>query len=194
MNSLASHVPERGYPGDFYGFPEVPFHIHLGMRFERPDPNGPAVVTLPTRSDLLGGDGRHSAAALYTVGEVASGIAVCDALLARISKDTTTLMPLVLTTRAVFTPLIRPSGDIRSRTRFLGDAVAAVQKLGRTRKVKVEVEGEMLNDHNELTGRIHVYFYVRLMELSRLEVMAGELMPAMAKRARGTLGSGVGLE
>jgi hypothetical protein len=191
LNSLASHVPTPGYPGDFYGFPEVPFHIQLGMRFERPQPEGPALVTLPARPDLLGGDGRHSTSALYTVGEVASGIAICDALLAGMSRDTTTLMPLVLTTRAVFAPLIRAGGEIRSRTSFLGDAEAAVQKLGRTRKVKVEVQGEMLSHDDEVVGRIHVYFYVRLMELSRLQAMAGELMPAMAERARGTLGSGL---
>ncbi len=39
-----------------------------------------------------------------------------------------------------------------------------------------------------MAGEVHVYFYVRMMRLDRLEAMAGQLMPAMAERARAVLG------
>jgi hypothetical protein len=188
VSSAAPDLAQVGYHDDFYGFRDVPFHVHLGMRFERPDPAGPAVVTLPAQSHLLEPDGRQSMAAVYAVGEVASGISVCDALLLHAAEAESALMPLVLTKRAVFTPMARPYGDVRSRTACVGDASAAAEKLRASRKVKVEVEGELLGDGDEVAGRIHVYFYVRLMELSRLEAMAGELMPAMANRAREVLG------
>lgn len=158
------------------------------MRFERPEPEGPAVVTLPAQPHLLGPDGRHSFAALYTVGEVASGISICDALVLGAGEGATTLMPLVLTTRAVFKPFACPRGAIRSRTAFVGEVSAAAERLRSSRKVKVEVEGTLLGDNDEVAGHMRVYFYVRLMESSRLEAMAGTLMPAMAKRARGARG------
>lgn len=184
--------PEAGsatpYPDDFYGFREVPFHVHLGMTFERPDPTGPALVTLPAQPHLLDADGLHSPAAIYTVGEVASGISICDALMLHAADAGTTLMPLVLTRRAVFTPVAVTGGDIRSRAVFVGDVPAATERLRRSRKVNVEVECALLGAGDGLVGRVHVYFYVRLMELRRLEAMAGMLMPAMADRARAALG------
>lgn len=188
MTSTASGVAAAGHPDDFYGFPEVPFHVHLGMRFERLGPGGPAVVTLPSQPHLVEPDGRHSAAAVYTVGEVASGIAICDALALSSPDSETKLMPLVLTRRAVFRPALPPRGDIRSRAEALGDVAAAAERLRVRRKVNIEVQCTLRGDGDDVAGRLHVYFYVRMMELGRLEAMAGEMMPAMAERAREVLG------
>jgi len=180
-------IGKHAYPADFYGFPEVPFHVHLGMRFERSDPRGPATVTLPARHDLLADANRHSIAALYTVGEVAAGIAICDALLLGAREVTTTRVPLVLTRRAVFEPLARPRGNIRSRTMLVGDVPAALDKLRSSRKVKVEAAGAIVDDHDGVAARIRVFFYVRLMEMSSLQAIAGALIPAMVKGAQGAL-------
>jgi hypothetical protein len=177
-----------GGPEDFYGFREVPFHVHLGMRFERARPGGPAVVALPAEPRLLDRVGRHSPAAVYLVGEVASGISVCDALALHGAGAETTLMPLVLTRRTVFTPGPAPCGEIRSSARFVGDSAAAAERLRGSRKVNVEIECAMRGQEGDVAGRVHVHFYVRMMELARLEAMAGQLMPAMAERARAVLG------
>jgi hypothetical protein len=177
-----------GFPDDFYGFREVPFHVHLGMTFERPDPSGPAVVTLPAQPHLLDRRGAHSPAAAYTVGEVASGISVCDALALHGAGADTDLMPLVLTKRTVFRPATSARGDLRSRARFVGESGEAAERLRSSRKVSVEVACTVLGEGEQLAGEVHVYFYVRLMQLSRLEAMAGQLMPAMAERARAVLG------
>jgi len=188
MTSTAADVADAGYPDDFYGFPEVPFHVHLGMRFDRPCPDGPAVVTLPSQPHLVEPDGRHSVAAVYTVGEVASGIAICDALALSKPDPETKLMPLVLTRKAVFKSACRPRGDIRSRAEALGDVPAAAERLRTRRKASIEVRCTLHGDGDDVAGLLHVYFYVRMMELGRLEAMAGEMMPAMAGRAREALG------
>ncbi|HEX6753003.1 MAG TPA: hypothetical protein VF093_05400 [Solirubrobacterales bacterium] len=188
MTSTVPGVAAAGYPDDFYGFPEVPFHVHLGMRFDRLGPNGPAVVTLPSQPHLVEPDGRHSVAAVYTVGEVASGIAICDALALSRPDSEAKLMPLVLTRKAVFKPAFRPRGDIRSRAEALGDVPAAAERLRVRRKVNIEVRCTLRDDGDDVAGMLHVYFYVRMMELGRLEAMAGEMMPAMAERAREVLG------
>ncbi|HXR61558.1 MAG TPA: hypothetical protein VN732_09545 [Solirubrobacterales bacterium] len=179
------------YPDDFYGFRDVPFHVHLGMRFERPDPNGDAIVTLPPAPELLNRDGTQSPAAVYTVGEVASGISLCDALaLYGGGGDDEELVPLVLTRRTEFAPAPAAArGDLRSRARFAEDADAATERLRTGRKANVEVECDILAADDEVVGTLRVYFYVRLMSLSRLESIAGQMVPGMAERAREVLGA-----
>jgi acyl-coenzyme A thioesterase PaaI-like protein len=189
-----SGVAEHDYPVDFYGFPEVPFHIHLGLRFERPNPRGPATVMLPTRKDLLGDRNRHATAALFTVGEVAAGIAICDALLLGAHKATSARMPLVLTRRTVFEPLSPPDGDIRSHGMQVAEACAGLEKLRISRKVMVDAAGSILDDRDDVVARIRVSFYVRLMEPSSLKAMVGALIPAMAKSAQETIDPHTGLE
>jgi hypothetical protein len=188
VTSTGPGIAAVDHPDDFYGFPEVPFHVHLGMRFERPGPDEPAVVTLPSQPHLVEPDGRHPVAAVYTVGEVASGIAICDALALGEPDPETKLMPLVLTRKAVFRPGPRPRGEVRSRAEVLGDVPAAAERLRARRKANIEVQCTLRGDGEDVAGQLHVYFYVRMMELGRLEAMAGEMMPAMAERAREALG------
>jgi hypothetical protein len=181
------------YPDDFYGFRDVPFHVHLGMRFQRPDPEGAAVVTLPPAPGLLNPDGTQSPAAVYTVGEVASGISVCDALALHGAGEDTTLVPLVLTRRTGFDAAgSPPRGELRSRARFAEDAEAATERLRTGRKANLEVECQVLTEDDGVAGNLRVYFYVRLMSLSRLEAIAGQMVPGMAERAREVLGAARG--
>lgn len=180
------------YPEGFYGFRDVPFHVHLGMRFERPDPAGAAVVTLPAGGPLLNPDGIQSPAAAYTVGEVASGISVCDALALHGGSEDTTLVPLVLTRRTSFTPGEEVRGELRSRARFAEDVEAAIGRLRAARKANVEVACEILAGDEAVAGAMRVYFYVRMMSLSRLESIAGQMVPGMAERAREVLGAARG--
>jgi hypothetical protein len=158
------------------------------MRFERPDPGGAAVVTLPAGS-APGPDGVQSPAAVYTVGEVASGISVCDALALHGAGEDTTLVPLVLTRSTTFEPGSEVSGDLRSRARLVGDAEAATERLRSARKVRVAVVCEVLGEDEALAGRVDVDFYIRMMSLDLLESIAGQMVPGMAERAREVLGA-----
>lgn len=174
------------YPDDFYGFPEVPLHIHLGMRFLRPDPAGPAVVVLPALDEIVESDGTHSPAAVFTVGEVAAGIAVCDALLLHAAEAETAMIPLVLTRQTRFVPgPSRAKGEISSTTSIEGDDGAAAQRLRRSRKTQVEAKAELRTADGAVVGRSSVNFYVRLMDRERLEAMAGALTPRLARSGAG---------
>lgn len=168
------------FPDDFYGFPEVPFHIELGMSFSRPRPDGPASVELPADPGRVDADGVQSPAAVYTCGEVAAGIAVCDALLLHAANAETAMTPLVLTQKTRFRPGAPARGRIRSETSFAGDSSEAAERLKRSRKVKVDCEAELYGEDDALAGTMTVQFYVRLMELERLKAMAGALTPRMA--------------
>lgn len=168
------------YPEDFYGFPEVPLHIHLGMSFTRLRPEGPAVVGLPASPLFTGPGGRQSATAVYTVGEVAAGIAVCDALVLHVAEAETDMVPLVLTQETSFKPGAAALGELRSETSFVGDSGQAVERLKTSRKVKVKTEARVYVGDGQLAGELLVQFYVRLMTRSRLEAMAGALTPRMA--------------
>jgi hypothetical protein len=186
--SAAAERPSP-YPDDFYGFRDVPFHIHLGMRFERPEPAGPAVVTLPGGDSVLGAEGAHSPAAVYTVAEVASGISVCDALALYGAGEDTTLVPLVLTRHTSFEPRADVGGELHSRARLAEDPEAATGRLRATRKASIEVECDVLGEDDTLAGRLGARFYLRMMSLSLLESIAGQMVPGMAERAREVLGA-----
>ena len=175
------------FDDEFYGFPEIPFHIHLGMTFARPEPGGPAVVTIPASPSVVGSDGRQSLCAVYTVAEVSSGIAMCDGLLLRdVADSAPDMRPLALTRECSFRPGQPAFGAIRSETWFASDAEQAGQQLVKRRKVKVETGARVYGEDGTLAGEMRAQFYVRLMELSRLEAMAGALTPTLAGDAAGS--------
>ena len=170
-----------GFEDEFYGFPEIPFHIHLGMTFSRPEPGGPAVVTIPASPAIVGPDRRQSICAVYTVAEVSSGIAMCDGLLLRdVTEASPGMRPLALTRECSFRPGEPAFGEIRSETWFASDPERAAEQLVTRRKVKVEARARVHADDGTLAGEMRAMFYVRLMELSRLEAMAGTLTPTLA--------------
>ena len=180
-------MTDVAYPEDFYGFPEVPLHIHLGMRFLRPDPAGPAVVVLPALPEIVEPDGALSAAAVFTAGEVAAGIAICDALLLHAAEAETAMIPLVLTRRTHFAPgPSRATGEISSTTTVDDAEGAAAERLRRSRKTQVVAHAELRTAAGDVVGRSSVDFYVRLMDRGRLEAMAGALTPRLAQGAAGT--------
>jgi hypothetical protein len=168
------------YPDDFYGFPEVPFHVYLGMTFTRPRPDGPAVVTAPALPGTSTAGGAQSLAAVYTVGEVACGVAVCDALLLHHTMADAATAPLVLTREVTFRPRAAAVGAIRSETWFVGDAAEARERFARARKLKVETEARLYGEDGELAGETRALFYLRLMDRGRLEAMAGTLVSTLS--------------
>jgi hypothetical protein len=169
------------FDDEFYGFPEIPFHVHLGMRFTRPDPDGEAIVTLPASAELAGPGGRQSLCAVYTTAEVAGGIAMCDGLSLRdVAELDPSFVPLALTRRARFRPADEAIGDLRSHCRFATDADEARRRLRTKRKVTVDVEVEVHDERGVLAGTMLAHYYVRVMRRSNLEAMAGTLTPTMA--------------
>jgi len=160
------------YPDDFYGFVDMPFHQHLGVRFTRPDPYEPAIVGLPPRPDLLGRDGEQSPAAVYTVAEIAAAMAACDAIVPHAPDIMATMKPAMLTVGASFEALRPAYGELTADARVRGDGARAVERLRTAKKVKMDIDIEVSGDDGEPVGRATVHFYVRLMDESRLRAIA----------------------
>ena len=176
----ATETASPRYPADFYGFPAIPFHVHLGMTFARPDPDGGAVLTIPAKPEIVGPGGQQSPAAVYTVAEVACGVAAADALLLHQTMGGDETTALVLTRRIAFWPKRPAYGAISSETWLVGDADAALAKLLRTRKVDVETWARVRDESGSTACEMQAIFYARLMDRSRLQAMSGPLLPSMA--------------
>jgi hypothetical protein len=155
---------------NFYDFPNIPLHKYLGMTFERPDPAGPAIVTIPASPDYTWPDGRQSMAAVYTVGEVAGGIAVSDALVPFAVE--LQMRPVVLTRTATFHPRAPAHGEIRAECEVAGDVEAAVAKLKKRHKAELDIGAKVYDERDTLVGESILHYYVRLMDEARLQAMA----------------------
>jgi acyl-coenzyme A thioesterase PaaI-like protein len=173
------------FESEFYGFPEIPFHIHLGMRFHRADGDGQAVVTIPASPEFTEPGGIQSPCAVYTVAEVSSGLAMCDGLSLRaLTEEVGNMRPLALTRECSFRPLAPARGEIHSETWFESDRDEALERLRKRRKVTVRAGARVIDESGTVAAEMDAKFYVRLMELERLEAMAGTLTPTISGEAR----------
>jgi acyl-coenzyme A thioesterase PaaI-like protein len=171
---------------EFYGFPEIPFHIHLGMRFHRSEDDGQVVVTIPASPAFTHPGGAHSLCAVYTVAEVSSGLAMCDGLSLRaLTEEVGDMRPLALTRECSFHPGDPARGEIHSQTWFASDPEESLERLRRRNKVTVRAGARVLAADGTVAGQMDATFYVRLMALEHLEAMAGTLTPTIAGAARG---------
>jgi acyl-coenzyme A thioesterase PaaI-like protein len=159
-------------PGDFFGFRNVPFHQHLGLAFERAEAgDGAAVVALPAAPELMDAGGLHAPAAAYTIAEVASALAACDALAALAPEIGPELKPVMLARRARFAPCGPLRGRIEAHARFVGDAAETIERLQTVRKATVPLEVRILSGDGSLGAEGSFDFYVRMMAESRLQAM-----------------------
>lgn len=160
------------YPDDFFGFTRVPYHPHLGLRFTRPGPGQPGVVTLPASGDVTGPDREQSPAALYTVAEVGGALAVCDALLPHAADILEVMRPTMLTVHGELRCERPAVGAIHARACGLTDGDAAVKRLRRKRKARVTIDVELVDERDCVAARASFGFYVRFMEEQQLRALA----------------------
>jgi hypothetical protein len=161
----------------FYDFPNIPLHVHLGITFEREDPDGPAICTLPASADFTGPDGRQSLAAIYTIGEVSGGVAVSDFVVphaVQLGKR-----PVILTKSATFTALEPARGSMTGVCEVVGDFEAAVARMKKRLKADVDIGVTIYDEHGTAAGRSVLSYYVRLMDEERLKKM-GEMSQGMS--------------
>jgi hypothetical protein len=154
----------------FYDFPTIPLHMHLGITFEREDPDGPAICTLPANPDFLWPDGVQSEAAVYTIGEVSGGVAVSDAVVPVAAQ--LGMRPVILTKKATFRPLAPARGSMTGVCEVHGDYEAAVERMNKRKKADVAIAVKIYDEQRTLVGESILYYYVRLMDESRLQSMA----------------------
>jgi hypothetical protein len=146
----------------------VPFHDHLGLALDRHADHGQPRVTISPRPEIAGAGGEHSPAAVYTLGEAASAVEMCEAIAP---------YALEMGMGAIFFTV---AGSFRPRGRAVGK-IGAVTELvkgieqgdgeGVPRKAGVEVAAKVLREDGEPVGEQRFSFYVRFMEMGRMREM-----------------------
>ncbi len=175
---------------NFFGFAEVPFHQHLGVRFWRESERMPPLVGLPADS-ACGEGGRHSPGAIYTIAEIASALAASDTLAGEVSEFSASMIPVMLATGASFRLVRDAHGDILARAALREDPVATVQRLRIARKVRITILTRVFDERTEDTeavAELELRFYIRLMDERRLEAIKQTALDAAGTSTKRTGG------
>jgi hypothetical protein len=153
----------------FYSVPTVPFNVHLGIVFER-EQSGESRISLPPKPEILGPDGQHSVAAVYTLGDVASAVQACDAIWPRAAD--LGMVPLLLTTWAHFRSRLPARGTVSAVTNLVGDLDQALGEATGPRKATIEITADLFAEDGVQVGDYRTRIYARLMERSRARALA----------------------
>ncbi len=146
----------------------VPFHRHLGVVIER-TPSG-VRVALPPKPEIVGPDGRHSPAAVYALGDVASSVQICEQVAPRALELE---MGAIFFTVGAHMEQHRPAkGTIEASASMVGALDPEVGAAGESKKATVDVAATVLGEDGELAAEQKMSFYVRFMEVSRVREMA----------------------
>lgn len=146
----------------------VPFHRHLGVMIER-TPKG-ARVALPAKPEILGPDGRHSAAAVYTLGDVASSVQVFEEITPRALE--LELGAVFFTVSASFELRAPARGTLEATAEMVSGLDQAVGRAKEAKKGTVEVAATVAGEDGQTSGEHRMSFYVRFMEVSRVREMS----------------------
>jgi hypothetical protein len=147
----------------------VPFDEHLGVALDRDAAPGQPRVTMPPKPEIVTPDGQHSVAAVYTLGEAASAIEMCDEVAPR-ALDLG-MGEIFFTVSARFELHGPARGTIGAMTRLVTGLDEAAGKGKAARKAAVEVAAQVVGEDGELVGEQQFSFYVRFMEPSHMRAI-----------------------
>jgi hypothetical protein len=147
----------------------VPFHEHLGVALDRGAQPGEPRVTIPPKPEIVTPDGHHSVAAVYTLGEAASAIEMCDEVAPRALEFG--MGGMFFTVSARFEPRGAARGTIGAITRLVNGLDEAVHGGTAAKKASVDVAAVVVTADGTVVGEQRFSFYVRFMELSRMRAM-----------------------
>jgi hypothetical protein len=147
----------------------VPFHEHLGIALDREAPAGQPRVTIPSKPEIVTPGGQHSPAAVYTLGEAASAIELCDEIAPRALE--LGMGAIFFTVSAAFESGGPARGTIGAITSVVSGLEASVSGEPAPRKASVEIAAKVVNEDGGMVGEQRFRYYVRFMELSRMRDM-----------------------
>jgi hypothetical protein len=159
--------------GFYAGLLSVPFHRHLGVVIER-TPSG-ARVAIPPKPEIVGPDGHHSPAAVYALGDVASSVQICEEIAPRALE--LEMGAVFLTVSASFQPRAPARGVLEGSAKMISGLDREVGRANETKKATVEVAATVAGEDGEVVGEHRMSFYVRFMEVSRVQ----EMVPASSE-------------
>jgi acyl-coenzyme A thioesterase PaaI-like protein len=145
----------------------VPFHRHLGVVIER-TPSG-VRVAIPPKPEIVGPDGHHSVATVFTLGDIASSVQVCEEIAPRALE--LEMGAVFLTVSASFQSRAPARGTLEVTANMISGLEQDVGRAKETKKAIVEVAATVAGDGGP-AGEHRMKFYVRFMEASRVQEMA----------------------
>jgi hypothetical protein len=146
---------------------KVPWHAHLGIALDRDADQGPRLV-IESRPQMANENGELPPGAVFTLGEVAAGAALCEEIIPH---------ALARGSGAVFFTV---AGTLRPQGRAIGK-IAAVAELVNgidvdeegvaRRNADVDVVARVMRDDGATVGEHRFSYRVRFMEISRMGAM-----------------------
>jgi acyl-coenzyme A thioesterase PaaI-like protein len=141
-------------PENFYGLPDLPFNIHLGMQFERRALGGDATLRLPLDECLLDANVSVHRSAVYTLGEVAAAVCVLDAL--------GPAMPVfLLTVAGEFRPVAPARGTVWTSAEVAGEPADWLESLRTKRKVQVAGKVSIFDEDGRVAAEMSATYLAR---------------------------------
>jgi hypothetical protein len=139
---------------NFYGLPDLPFNLHLGLEFDRAASGEPATLTLPRSAQHVDSDDATHRAAMYTVGEVAAAVSVLDTLV-------DALPVFLLTLGGSFRHIAPAEGAVRTVAVVEGAPENAVEELRARRKLPLASRVSLYDEADRLTAEMRIDFHAR---------------------------------
>ena len=146
---------------------DVAFHQHVGIAFDREAPAGQPKLTVAARPEIASQEGEHSPATLYTLGDAAAALELCEAIAPRaLELGKGAIFFTVSSSLRTSAPAV---GTIGATAALVKGLDASVGKKGASRKGTVEVAAALVGGGGEQVGEQRSSFYVRFIDLSRMQ-------------------------
>lgn len=147
----------------------LPFHRHLGVEID-PQASGETRVSIPPKPEITGPDGQQSPAAVFTLGEAACSVEMCDAIASRALEMG--MGAIFLTVSSEFRPRGRPRGTITASTSLV-KGLEGGKDAKRIKKATIVAAARIVDGSGDLAAEQQVGFHVRFMDERRMR----ELVP-----------------
>jgi acyl-coenzyme A thioesterase PaaI-like protein len=155
-------------PENFYGLPQLPFNIHLGMEFERPSTDDGALLRLPAAAITHDVGGSVHRGAMYTLGEVAAAVCVLDSLVEA-------LPVFLLTLSGEFRKVADPVGGVWTAARpSAANGATPVDQVRSRRKMNVTGEVSIYDERDRLVAEMSATFLARVLSNTMATALLAE--------------------
>ena len=148
------------------GVMDLPLHRRLGLSIVHDSQENRPRVVMPSQPALVGPDGSHPPATLFTVAEVCGGVQLADEVLPLVVGRGMGAVSLTIT--AHFRPLRPAYGAISGSAEVVTDLKVLETQGKPPRKAKFDTSSTLTAENGETVAEQKTTFYLRFMPPSRL--------------------------